>query len=163
VTSQDGTSAGPGVEAKEDARGSEAESSDPTESSAADSFAVVIDELRRVQDQLERLLRIQVDRLKIQWRERLLLVAWVALAAVVLLTATVAAVLYAMAGLAGFVSAALGGPPWVGNLVGGATVLAVLGGGLALGGAVLRRRGLARLRDSYEKRATSGEGKEARP
>lgn len=163
MTSEDGTSAGPDVRPRDDAEGTETSGSVPGEGDAADTFALVIDELRRVQEQIEQLVRIQVDRLKIQWRGRLLGIAWISLGAVVLLTATVAAVLYAMAGLAGLFAAILDGPPWAGKLVGGAFVLVMMGGGLAIGGLVLRRRGMARLRESYEKQAASGDRKETRP
>jgi len=162
VTSQDGTPTGPDVGPRDDAEGTETSGSVPNEGDAADTFALVIDELRRVQEQIEQLVRIQVDRLKIQWRGRLLGVAWISLGAVVLLTATVAAVLYAMAGLVGMFAAVLGGPPWAGKLVGGVFVLAMFGGGLAIGGFVLRRRGLARLRESYEKQAPPSDQKETR-
>jgi len=162
VTSQDGTPAGRDVGPRDDAEGTETSSPVPDEGGAADTFGLVIEELRRVQEQIEQLVRIQVDRLKIQWRGRLLGFAWISLGGVVLLTATVAAVLYAMAGLAGMFAAVLGGPPWVGKLVGGAFVLAMMGGGLAVGGLALRRRGLARLRESYEKQAPSVDQKETR-
>lgn len=147
---------------EEEVDGSEAGSSDTAEDGAADPFALVIDELNRVREQLEQLVNIQVDRLKLQWRDRLLHLAWIAVAAVVLLTATVAAVFYAMAGLAGLFSAALESPPWVGDLVAGGLFLIVLGGALGIGSVVLRWRNLARLQKSYGKPAASGKQTEAR-
>ena len=53
MTSQDGTPAGPDVRPRDDAEGTETPSSVPDESDAADTFALVIDELRRVQEQIE--------------------------------------------------------------------------------------------------------------
>jgi hypothetical protein len=159
VTSEDGPSAGPGVETRDDAPRTEPTGSDSGREGSEEALALVLDELRRVQEQLEQLVRIRVDRLKIQWRDRLLLVAWGMLGVVVLAAATVAAVLYTMDGLSGLIAASLG-RPWLGDLIVGASVLVVLSCALGLGGLVLRRRGLAKLRRSYGNTSTSAEGKE---
>jgi len=165
VTSQDGTSTGPGVEPidEDEAGGSDAEGKNAAEDGAGEAFAVVIDELNRVREQLEQLVRIQVDRAKLRWRERLLRFAWFAVGAVVLLTATIAAVFYVLAGVAGLLATVLESPPWVGDLVAGVLFLVVLGGALGVGGNVLRRRNLARLRQDYETPAPSRKARETRP
>jgi len=159
VTTQDGPQAGPEDRKRDDAPRTDP---DPPREDAQDAFGQVLDELRRVQAQLEQLVRIQVDRLKIQWRDRLLGAAWVVLAVVILAVATVAAVFYSMAGLSGMITQTLEGPAWLGDLVVGVSVLVLLVGGLAIGGFVVRRRGLARLRESYEGQPSSDEPEESR-
>jgi hypothetical protein len=115
-----------------------------------DAMAAVIAEVRGIRDHLESLVRLEVDRAKLRLRAKLIVFLWVGFLAIVLLTATVTAVIHAVAGTNAALAELIGGPEWAGKLAGAALLVGLVALGLVVIEVVLRRRSLARMKRTYE-------------
>jgi hypothetical protein len=102
--------------------------------------------------QLDRLLNVQLDRLRLKLRAGTYRLAAVLLLCAVVLTATVAAIWNLIAGLTGALTVAFNGRAWLGNITGGLLVLVLVG---FFGGVVRwwhQRREMKKLVRKYEPR-----------
>ena len=117
---------------------------------STEALAAVIAEIRGIREHLERLVRIEVDRAKLRLRAKLFGLLWVGFLAAVLLTATVSAVVFAVVGMDAALTDWIGGPEWAGKLAGAGVLLGLVALGLIAIEIVMRRRGLARMKRTYE-------------
>ena len=135
----------------------------PDPDGSTEAMAAVIAEVRGIRDHLESLVRIEVDRAKLRLRAKLIGFLWVGFLAIVLLTATVTAVIHAVAGMDAALAELIGGPEWAGKLAGAALLLGLVALGLIVIEIVLRRRALARLKRTYEPSPSRASNREQTP
>jgi hypothetical protein len=122
-------------------------------------LAALSEQIGEIREQLERLLSVQLDRLKLRFRSGLFWALTGLLLGAVCVAATTAAVLYLLEGTAGMFTALFGGNAWAGDLVAGALVLLVALLALATIGGRHRKRELQRLKRKYEPGSTKGEAR----
>jgi len=131
--------------------------SDPSDDSLPRMIAAIGEQVGEIRDQLERLLGIQVDRLKLRLRSGLVWVLSGLLFAAICLVATIVAVLFLLQGMAGFFTALFGGNVWAGDLAAGGLVLLTILSAVAWIGRGQNKKELKRLKQKYEPGAEKGE------
>lgn len=130
---------------------------DPSDDSLPRMIAAIGEQVGEIRDQLERLLGIQVDRLKLRLRTGLVWVLSGLLFAAICLVATIVAVLFLLEGLAGLFTALFGGNVWAGDLAAGGLVLLTILSAVAMIGRGQHKKELQRLKQKYEPGAKKGE------
>jgi hypothetical protein len=119
---------------------------------AAESAAIVLARFAEIRVHVERLLAVQIDRLRILVRESAFRTGALLWLTVVLVAATVGAVVHVLSGLAGALATAFGGREWAGDLAAGGLVLAGLLLGLAAVRARKRRAAFRKMAERYRRR-----------
>jgi len=142
-----------GTDADAPAAGAE-ESTDDT---LPKMLAAISEQVGEIRLQLERLLSVQVDRLRVGARKGLFWLLTSLLFGAVCVVATAAAVLYLLEGVSGLFTALFDGNVWAGDLTAGALVLITVGLAVAIFGRRFGKSELARLKKKYESDSAKGE------
>ena len=120
-------------------------------------LAAISEQVGEIRDQLERLLNVQFDRLKLRFRAGLFWLLSSLLFGAVCVVATAAAVLYVLEGISGLFTALFGGNVWAGDLAAGGLVLLAVLLMVAVFARGFRKRELGRLKRKYESGSAKGE------
>ena len=120
-------------------------------------LAAISEQVGEIRDQLERLLSVQVDRLRLGVRKGLFWLLSSLLFGAVCVVATAAAVLYLLEGVSGLFTALFGGNVWAGDLAAGGSVLITVGLVVLIFGRRFGKSELARLKNKYESDPAKGE------
>lgn len=120
-------------------------------------LAAISVQVGEIREQLERLLNVQFDRIRLRARSGLFWLLMAVLLGAVGVVATVAAVLYVLEGVSGLFTTLFSGNVWAGDLAaGGLVLLMVLLAAVIFAGG-FRKKELERLKKKYESGTTDGE------
>ena len=120
-------------------------------------IAALTEQVGEIRGQLERLLNVQFDRLRLRARSGFFWFLSALLFGAVCVVATAAAVLYLLEGIAGFFTALFDGNTWAGDLSAGAGVLLLVLLAILIFARGFRKKELKRLKRKYESDSAKGE------
>jgi len=149
----------PPEEVQPETGGENAEARDTVDDTLPRMLAAISEQVGEIRDQLERLLNIQFDRLRLRLRTGLFWLLSSLLFGAVCVVATAAAVLYLLEGVSGLFTALFGGNVWAGDLAAGGLVLLSVLLMVVLFGGRFRKKELGRLKQKYEPGSTKGEAR----
>ena len=147
----------PPEEMRSETGGANGEAPDTGDDTLPRMLAAISEQVGEIRDQLERLLNVQFDRLRLRLRTGLFWLLSSLLFGAVCVVATAAAVLYLLEGVSGLFTALFGGNVWGGHLAAGGLVLLSVLLMVATFARRFRKRELGRLKKKYESDSTKRE------
>jgi len=139
--------------------GADAENPEAGDDTLPRLVAAISEQVGEIREQLEKLLNVQFDRIRLKARSGLFWLLSGLLFGAVCVVATAAAVLYVLEGISGLFTALFSGNVWAGDLAAGGSVLLTVLLAVVIFGGRFRESELRRLKKKYEPGSASGEAK----